>query len=84
MTDEIIEISEIQAKRLYLEAQKLETETGISMEEMVLRIAYESEDHRARVDAMRIYFSIIYNSRLDLDSVVAEPNLAEVLSLDKE
>jgi hypothetical protein len=84
MTDEIIEISEIQAKRLYLEAKRLETENGVSMEEVLLRIAFESEDHRARVDAMRVYFAIIYNSRLDLDSMLTKPNLAEVMSLNSE
>ena len=84
MAEEIIEISELQAKRLYLEAQRMEAETGIAMEEVLLKIIYESDDDQARADAIRVYLAVIFNSHLELDSIMEAPNLAEVLSLNGE
>ena len=84
MKNEIVEISELQAKRLILEARKKEQEAGVSLEEIVLRILYESENDQARVDAARLYYAVTYNSGLDLDSLIEEPNIAEVLSIKDE
>ena len=53
----------------------------MTIEEILLRIAYESDDDQARADAIRIYFAVMYNSGLDLDSLIEEPDLAPVLSL---
>ena len=84
MAEEVIEISELQAKRLYLAAQRMEAETGITMEEILLKIIYESEDDQARADSIRVYLSVILNSNLDLDLIMEEPSLAEVFSLNAE
>ena len=81
MGNEVTDIHEIQAKRLYLEAQKMERDTGVTIEEVLLRIVYESDDDQARVDAIRIYFAVMYNSGLSLDSLIEEQDLAPVLSL---
>ena len=84
MAEEIIEISELQAKRLYLTAERLEAETGIAMPEVLIDIIYNSDDDQARVDAIRIFLAVMFNTRLDMDSIMEGPNLAEVLSLNSE
>jgi hypothetical protein len=84
MAEEITEISELQAKRLYLAAQKMKTETGIAIEEILLKIIYESDDDQARADAIRTFLAVMLNSHITLDSIMEEPNLAEVLSLNAD
>ena len=43
-----------------------------------------SDDDQARADAIRVYLAVIFNSHLELDSIMEAPNLAEVLSLNGE
>jgi hypothetical protein len=56
MGKKIIDLSEFQAKNLYYEARHKEIETGKSIEEILIRIIYESDDDMARVTAMRAYY----------------------------
>ena len=69
---------------MYLAAQRIEAETGIAMEDILMKIIYESEDDQARADGIRVYLAVIFNSHIDLDSIMEEPNLAQVFSLNSE
>ena len=69
---------------MYLAAQRIEAETGIAMEDILMKIIYESEDDHARADSIRAYLAVIFNSHIDLDSIMEEPNLAQIFSLNAE
>ena len=74
-------MSDICAKELFTAAREKEQETGISIEDILVSIIYDSDDDQARVDAIRTYYAVMYHSSLDYKSLMDAPNLAEVLSM---
>jgi len=78
----LTEISGIEARRLYLAAKEAEAEHGKSIEELLIEMAYTSDSDQAKLEAIRLYFAIIYNSGLDLEDLEIEAPTARILSLN--
>jgi hypothetical protein len=79
----LTEISGIEARRLYLAAKEAEAEHGKSIEELLIEMAYTSDSDQAKLEAIRLFFAIIYNSGLDLEDLEIEAASAQLISLDK-
>jgi hypothetical protein len=78
----ITEVSGINAKALCVAAKKAEKKYGKSVEEVLMGLIHETtEDLRAKVEAIRLYYSIIFNSGLALNDL-QEESPGELISLN--
>ena len=77
----ITEISGINAKSLCVAAKSAEKKHGESIEEILISLIYQKDDVRGALEAMRLFYSIIFNSRLTLDDFEMETP-AEIISLN--
>ena len=68
----ITEISGINAKALCVAAKKTKKKHGKSIEEALIDFIYQKDDVRAALEAIRLYYSIIFNSGLTMDDLKEE------------
>ena len=78
----VTEVSFINAKSLCVAAKKAEIKTGKSIETVLIDIIYRQEDIHATLEAIRLYYSVIFNSGLTMDDLDIE-SPAEVISLNR-
>ncbi len=83
MLNNVIELRDLEAKKLYLTAKELEREQDKSVERVLMDIAY-GDDPNASLEALRLYYSIVMASGLTIDDVERDLSLAEVISLEFE
>ena len=79
----LTEISGIEARRLYLAAKVAEAEHGKSIEELLIDLSYNADSDQAKLEAIRLYFAIMFNSGLGLEDLEIEAPSAQLISLDK-
>ena len=78
----LTEISGIEARRLYLAAKEAEAKHGKSIEELLVDLSYNADSDQAKLEAIRLYFAIIFNSGLELEDLEIEAPTARILSLN--
>jgi hypothetical protein len=79
----LTEISGIEARRLYLAAKVAEAEHGKSIEELLIDLSYNADSDQAKLEAIRLYFAIMFNSGLGLEDLEIEAPNAQLISLAK-
>ena len=79
-----IEIRDIQLKKLFRTARKLERQHGKSIEEILVEIIYENfeNDPMTSLEGIKVVYSYIFNSDIDADWFDAEEKPGELIPLD--
>jgi len=77
----ITEISDLQARALVVAAKDKERAAGQTIEEILIDIIYTAEDPHIRIEAIRLYYTVIYNSDLTMDDL-KESFRGELLSFE--
>jgi hypothetical protein len=80
----LINIQDIEVKQLLLTAKKFEKENEKSLADVLLDIIYNSDDVRAVLEGIRLFYSITMTSDLTIEDIEKELELGQVIPFKRE
>jgi ribosomal protein S3AE len=76
--DEIVELKNLEVKKLFLTQQRLEEETGKSIHDILFEIIYGKAPSLA-LEAIKVIYEVIFFSSLTMEEIEEDPELAEII-----
>jgi len=67
-----VTITDNEAKKILIKIREYEKEYGTTVEDILLDIIYQKEDFGAAIEAIRLYYDIVYSSGVDLEEIERE------------
>lgn len=80
----LIDIQDLEVKQLLLTAKEFEKEYEKSLPDILLDIVYNSDDVRAVLEGIRLFYSITMTSDLTIEEIEKELELGQVLPFKKD
>ena len=80
----LIEIQDLEVKQLLLTAKEFEKGYGKSLADVLLDIIYNSDDVRAILEGIRLFYSITMTSDLTIEDIEKELELGQVIPFKRE
>ena len=80
----LIDIQDLEVKQLLLTAKEFEKGYGKSLPDILLGIIYNSDDVRAILEGIRLYYSITMTSDLTIEEIEKELELGQVIPFKRE
>jgi len=80
----VLDIQDLEVKQLLLTAKKFEKEYAKSLPGILLDIIYNSNDVRAVLEGIRLFYSITMTSDLTIEDIEKELELGQVIPFKRE
>ena len=80
----LIDIQDLEVKQLLLTAKKFEKDNEKGLPDILLDIIYNSDDVRAVLEGIRLYYSITMTSDLTIEEIEKELELGQVIPFKRE